>query len=724
MSLIKEFCMARDEILEKRYMKLNNQQREAVLNTDKRVALIACPGAGKTTTLIRKVDYLVNFGAVYKDDMAPKDINDEDINMMKNFLSKGTVNSRLMYLLGYRGISPNNIIVITFTKAAALTMKERYKKITDKKAPFFGTFHGLFYKILSRHYGKINIIDSGKAYMLIKSVLVTYLEQVSDEKVKEVINDISFYKSNNLDMKDFNSKIDKNVFIECFKVYENYKSERELLDFDDLQIMCRDLLVKNPNILNQYKNLFKYILVDEFQDCDDIQVEILKLFQDNSSIFAVGDEDQCIYSFRGAKPQYLVEFDKHFVNGKKLYLNRNYRCPQNVVQIANNLIKNNDMRNEKIIEAEKKEKPKINIINNIDENKQGTNIALNITKLNSINNYNYSDTAILYRTNMESRSIIDCLIRKNIPFKLLDREYNFFEHFICKDILAYLKLSIDKSDRESFFRIINKPFRYISKVNIEKAKRSADNKDCFEALKNMQDMPVFQLREIDKLKKDIQNLNKVSLGAAVNSILNDLNYYEHLREYSGKFKIDIKELEDIVEEFKSSIGDYKTILTFLVHVDEFSKIIKNKSNTEVDRVILSTIHGVKGMEFKNIFIINCNEENIPHINSMDNNIEEERRLFYVGVTRTIDNLWLSYCNNIRGKGKKVSRFIEECDVSSLFYDEFKEKEKIVHSSFGIGSVEGISDGIISIRFADGVIRKFDFMTTYNNGLIKKIKETV
>jgi DNA helicase-2/ATP-dependent DNA helicase PcrA len=194
----------------------------------------------------------------------------------------------------------------------------------------------------------------------------------------------------------------------------------------------------------------------------------------------------------------MVNFHKHFKEGKKLFLEKNYRCPQSIVEISNNLIKNNKMRNNKNMYAQNQYSPKVNIMNYNNENMQAEDISLNILKLKGINQCEYNENAILYRTNVESRSIIDAFIRKKIPFKLLDKEYNFFQHFICKDILAYLKLSIDNTDIESFIRIINKPFRYISKINIEKVRKINTNEDCFEKLKNIDDIPIFQLKSIDE----------------------------------------------------------------------------------------------------------------------------------------------------------------------------------------------------------------------------------
>ncbi|WP_085829495.1 ATP-dependent helicase [Clostridium massiliodielmoense] len=721
-SIRDKFFYLRDKIIENRYKELNKEQISAVLSEENNLAVIACPGAGKTTTLIRRVDYLVTFGFIYNTDYCPEEITTSDLNILEDYLNYNKGNTRLNYLLRQKAISANNIIIITFTRAAAKNMKKRYKALGNhKRTPFFGTFHGLFYKILSRTEEKIDIINTAISYKLIKGVLSTYLDEISDEKVKETLNAISFYKTLTDSKENFNPNMDRDIFLECYRTYEDFKLKNNLMDFDDLQLRCKSMFMKNMRVLNGYKNLFKYILVDEFQDCDGIQIEILKLLNEGNSIFAVGDEDQCIYGFRGSKPECMVNFDKHFKNGKKLFLSTNYRCPKSIVKVSDNLIKNNKMRNDKKFKSSKEDMSKINVMNYKNEREQADSIAMNITKLMSIGDYNYEDNAILYRTNVESRSIIDSFIRKKIPFKLLDKEYNFFEHFICKDIIAYLKLSINSSDKESFLRIINKPFRYISKVNLGKVRKDNSGDDCFDALKDNEKIPPFQLKKIDEVKKDIQNLNRMSLSGAINSVLHTLDYYDYLKDYSKKFKLDITELEEILEEFISASQDYTTIITFLAHISEVKDEIKNnKNNEEKSGVILSTIHGVKGMEFKNVFIINCNEENIPHINSIDENLEEERRLFYVGVTRTIENLWVCICNEIRGKNKSASRFIKECNLTVIFNDLFKKDEIVFHKSFGKGKITSIDDNKIEIEFQNNIKRSFDSLILYNNGLVEKL----
>ncbi|MBW9144403.1 ATP-dependent helicase [Clostridium sp. CM027] len=664
--------------------KLSKEQKDAVYSVNRNLLVTAGPGSGKTVVIVNRIVHLIN----------------------------------------EKNVKPKNIIVITFTRAAAINMKSRYVAINGKeRVPFFGTFHGLFYKILKNYYGQINIVDTLEVYKLIKNVLMSYLDEVGDEKVKEVINNISVFKTSGKLMENFSPSIDKGIFIAAYNIYEQYRKEKNLFDFDDLQIGCRDLFIKNYTILKGYRSLFKHILVDEFQDCDSMQVEILKLLNEENSIFAVGDEDQCIYGFRGSNPECMVKFSEHFVGGGKLPLSTNYRCPKNIVEISMNIIKNNDLRNEKDITAFKQYDGIVAVLNNVNENSQAEEISCIIQKYKENNEKNYRDNAILYRTNVECRSLIDVFIKKRIPFKLLDKEYDFFQHFICKDIIAYFKLSIDKSDRESFVRIINKPFRYISKLNLDKLKRNPVKEDCFEMLKDIEEIPVFQMKMLDKLKKDIHFLNKISLENAIDNLVLSIGYHDYIKGYCTKFKIDLGEMEDVIDEFRQSAEGYNSIITFLAHVDQVKEeISKHKKNIDEDAVILSTIHGVKGMEFENVYLINCNEENIPHVNSIDNNLEEERRLFYVGITRAINNVWLCISKNVKGKAKETSRFIRECNIlgSSDSDLPFKEGDAVMHKSFGSGVVIAITSKELEIKFEGEIIRKFDVNVLYNNSLISKV----
>jgi DNA helicase-2/ATP-dependent DNA helicase PcrA len=381
------------------------------------------------------------------------------------------------------------------------------------------------------------------------------------------------------------------------------------------------------------------------------------------------------------------------------------------------------MRNEKSMHSNKKCKKVIKVLKYDYENSQSNDIALIIDKLKNNEKYEFNESAVLYRTNMESRSIIVAFIRKRIPFRLLDKEYNFFEHFICKDILAYLKLSIMPYDYDCFKRIINKPFRYISKINIEKVKNSYIKMDCFEQLINIEGLPVFQIKSISNIQKDIYRLDKLNLQSAIQYIINNLGYQDYLSDYCLKYKIPISELDEIIEEFKEAAGEFNTISTFLVHVESVSERLKSMQyNGNDNAVVLSTIHGVKGMEFKNVFIINCVDGVIPHVNNMEKDLEEERRLFFVGITRAIENLYIGIPNNIRGKNKEVSRFIKECNIynSENYSELYKPGDKILHSSFGEGTVKDIDKEIIKIEFGDFIDRSFALNVLHNNGIIKKL----
>jgi DNA helicase II / ATP-dependent DNA helicase PcrA len=663
---------------------LDIYQSEAVYSQEKNLLVVAAPGSGKTTVIINRVAYLVN--------------------KLK--------------------VNPDNIVVITFTKSAALNMKRRYEAMNEgQRPPFFGTFHALFYKILRRHCGEINIIEGTEAYKVIKNVLLKYLDEISEDKIRELLNGISRFKCSDSSMHHFNPDVDKNIFIECYETYEEFKRNRNLMDFDDLQIKCRNLFLERQEILQGYIRLFNHILVDEFQDCDGLQLQLLRMLNQGGSLFAVGDEDQCIYGFRGSRPECMVNFHEMFAGGKKLFLLYNYRSPENVIETSRQLIGNNIMRNVKSIKASRKDLRDIQLAYNINESLQAEELAGTIEKLRASGCCSYRDNAVLYRTNVESRSVIDVFIRKRIPFKLLDREYNFFEHFICKDILSYLALSLDASDRNCFSKIINKPFRYVSKLNIERVMSYRFKENCFDILSNLEELPIFQVKVIKDLKKDIHYLNKMSLRSAVDFIIMDIGYIEYLREYSGKFKIDMNELEEVLEEFKEACSQFSTISALLYHVEEVKREIKkNEKNDNEDYVVLSTIHGVKGMEFANVFIINCVEDNMPHINSIPNNLEEERRLFYVGITRTKENLFLFSPKTIRGKSKEASRFIKECrlDLRKEVNCGYTNGDMVEHDVFGRGQISSINGKEIDIKFDNGVTRKFDVLILINGRLLRKI----
>lgn len=662
-------------------IKLDNYQMKAINIKGKNTLVVAAPGSGKTTVIINRVNHLIE----------------------------------------ERNVRIGNIIVITFTRAAAENMKSRYKNIFKKDiAPFFGTFHGLFYKILLREGFDIKIIDSGKGHGIVKGVLNKYFDDVNDDKVRDVLNNISLFKTSLGKLDEFSPSISMEVFKECYEKYEEQKEKEKLWDFDDLSVRVLFLLKNNSDILNKYRALFKYVLVDEFQDCDELQVEFLKMINKGNELFAVGDEDQCIYSFRGSKPEYMVDFDKSFPNGEKIYLSTNYRSKKNIIDISKKLISNNLGRNNKEILSFESEKGIVKFMKPYNEFLQGEEIV-NVIK--SFVGEDYSNNAIVYRTNMEARSLIDTFTRRKIPFVLLDKGYNFFEHFICKDIINYLILAMDPYNKEAFNNVINKPFRYISKSNLSFVGNYKEYKNVFDILIYKNDIAPFQAKKLDDLKKDISYLNKISLGSAVQYIISSLGYIDYLREYANKYNQNFSDLEDVLEEFKGAIEGFRNIPEFLSHVENVKEEIE-KSKIVQDGVILSTIHGVKGMEFKNVFIINCDEETIPHKSSIEDNLEEERRLFYVAITRAIKNLYVFSPKTIRGKFSDVSRFVLESGLeeeSNVADYGVKKGDAIFHREYGDGKVKSISGDKITLEFKKDINRTFSLRILMENNLIILIK---
>lgn len=657
---------------------LDKYQNEAVRARSKSVLVIAPPGAGKTTVIL----------------------------------------NRIKYLLEEKKVKGIHVIVITFTKAAAENMKSRFKEMHKEGViPFFGTFHGLFYKILLRNKEEIRLIESKDSYNIIRKVLSSYIEEVSDEKIKEVLNNISRKK---VSSKDLEISMTYDIFNKCYEAYETFKNDRGLLDFDDLQIKAVTLLKENPHVLGYYRNLIKHILVDEFQDCDEVQLEFLRLI--NNEVFCVGDEDQSIYSFRGATPKCMINFEENFEESEKVYLKYNYRSLKNIVEVSKEVIKHNKERYKKEIIAFNENQGNIELKKPFNESEEANIISLKIEESKRLGN-KYSDTAVLYRTNMESRSFIDAFIRKKIPFKLLDKEYNFFNHFICRDLIAYLRLSIDPFNKEDFNKIINKPFRYVSKSAVYGVMNSKNRENVFDILMNVEGVHPFQMRKFEELKSDIAYLNKLSLNSAIDFILSDLEYSQYIREYSSKFKQNQEDLLDIVEEFKSSAMEFKSIITFLSHIESVEENLENINSTgNIDSVILSTMHGVKGMQFKDVHIVNIVDETIPHKNSMEN-LEEERRLFYVGITRAINNLYLYAPKSVRGKFKDQSIFLNNTNLDSqcnITDYGLKEGDVIRHNYFGIGEILKIEKDTISIKFVQGENKKFSLRTLIENNLIEKI----
>jgi DNA helicase II / ATP-dependent DNA helicase PcrA len=649
MDIEEEYMGLRDRVIENFFTGLNDEQRSAVLSYKEKVLVAACPGAGKTQVIINRIIYLNTFGLTYGSGRVPENLTWEDIGEIREYMERGGLcGKRVPEVLTQESVHRSNIVVLTFTKMAAKGMKDRYMKVSGKDdSPFFGTFHSLFYHILEKHCGRIRIISEADAARIVGEVLSDYTDSVTDDKIRGVLNEISQHKNRKLLNITFEPVTDREVFRDCLSRYEEIKETRGFMDFDDILIKCLQLFEADGEILRHYRGQFGNILVDEFQDCDSQQIHILKLLGSGNRIFAVGDEDQCIYGFRGSRPDCMVDFCSHFENGIKYFLNRNYRSRSNIIDSAKNLISFNLCRNEKKMRAVREEQGIISLIPCSGEMDQAEKVAEIICGMEG--QHKLHETAVLYRTNREYGLLTGTLLKHKIEFNMLGTRYNFLEDSLCSDMLAYFRLSMDASDRPSFLRIVNRPNRYISKTKIEKIKNCPVARNSFSLMAEQKGMSLDQIKSILRLEKQIRRMKRRSPSAAIDYVLRKIGYDEYLL----KNETGAQALGELME----LAGGFASIKEFLKFADEYSREME-RSGQRGKGVVLSTIHGVKGLEYKNVIIVNCRDGNMPHSNSQSN-IEEERRIFYVGVTRAADNLWLLWPEECRGGSCTRSPFVDE-----------------------------------------------------------------
>ncbi|SHH25210.1 ATP-dependent helicase [Tepidibacter thalassicus] len=578
------------------------------------------------------------------------------------------ISYRIINLIENLNVNPENILAISFTRASSIEMRDKSVKLSSIEGinkVSFGTFHSVFFKILRsfRGYKLENILDEKEKKYIIKNILKSMnIENGEEEEIiNGVINEISFLKNELMNIYDFESSIiSKDEFLKVYIMYENYKDDMKKIDFDDMLINTYNLLRENENILNIIRRRYKYILIDEFQDINKVQFEVLKLISKPfENIFVVGDEDQSIYGFRGARPDFLLEFEKYFSSVKIIVLDINYRSTINIIKKSCKLISNNKKRYIKNIKGVKGYGEDIVIINPDDSEEEAKKIGNLILENISKFNLQYSDFAVIYRTNIQSRALIDVFMDMNIPFMIRDTVVSIYDHWVVKDIISYLKVSIDNTLKEEFFRIINKPFRYISKESIKMAMTDGNFLDN---IKMKCGLKPWQINTIEELESDLNYIKTMSAKDAISYIRTSCEYDRYLIEYCEKRKIKITGLFEVLSEIEGSASNFSNICDYLTHIENVKEeISKQKSENCKDRVTFTTIHSAKGLEFKNVFIVGAIEGVIPHDKSLekDEYVEEERRLFYVAMTRAMDKLYILSPKNKYGKKACISRFVEE-----------------------------------------------------------------
>lgn len=614
---------------------------------------------------------------------------------------------RIRHLIMMCKVRPENILVLTFTKSAAMEMEDRFHQLTGMKGVKFGTFHSVFLEILIRNtsYTYRSIIDLKTQKELIQAAAIesNYRlgedEESTDDTIQKILNGIQYLKSGgNADQVEYQN-IPMDVVKYCFNYYQQYLINNRLIDFNDMLFLTAKLFKTNPNLLEMYHDKYRYILVDEFQDTSPIQEEILELLaKPRNNIFCVGDDDQSIYAFRGAKPAVMFDFAKKYRNCKIVQLPYNYRCTNQIVMAANRLISYNQKRFPKEVHG---------LMNGNDVNIHSFHtlqaeyaFVKERIMTHCARGDRYEDHACLFRTRKEIEDFALYLSVKNIPFFSTESIRNIFDHFIAYDFLSYMECA--EGNYNNMFLIINRPKRYIEKRHIKKVmdlnllKKTYISKD-------------YILEKLEDLEYDLAMLKNMSLPVEMfDYFFMKIGYKNYLRDYAAYRNMSQDELEDlynVAESIRNFASQYQSKQEFFHAINQYKRSLNSKKEGKEGKkgkVVLSTIHSAKGLEYKNVFVFNVNEENLPiKKKGIDTDIEEERRIMYVAITRAKDNLYVLSLED------KVSRFVSQMKMSLV---DLYINMQVEHVAFGKGVVKKIEAPYIWIEFEQlpGRIGKFQY----------------
>ena len=551
-------------------------------------------------------------------------------------------------------------------------MKERFERLTaGKNYPVtFGTFHSIFYGILKCAYGigANNLMSEKESSVLLQEVLdqtnIESTPEVEDEEelVRELLREVGMVKNGLCHLKDFHSKyLTQDEFAEVFRSYEHQKKELKKFDFDDMLVQCYALFRKKPEILQGWQKRFQYILIDEFQDINRVQYEVIRMLAaPRYNLFVVGDDDQSIYGFRGAKPELMLYMKQEFPSLRTISLTVNYRSTEFITGAAARVILHNDTRFYKRVQSFRGRGQNVHVQEVLDEQEEAQYVTEEIQKKLD-QGIKPGEIAVLFRAAVQARMISEILSEHRIPFEMRDYVTNFYRHFIVKDMMAYLQLAAGKRDRSLFLTICNRPLRYL-------ARNSMENRQVnFEDLRKFYCDKDWMLDIIDQFDVDVHMMKNMAPYAAIQYIRKKIGYDDFLKEYAEKHQISWKQLMDVMAELEERSKNFKSYDEWEIHIAKYTqeleeqqaKARKIKGERE-NKVQLMTIHSAKGLEFEDVFVIHANEGEIPHQKAeKKDEIEEERRLFYVALTRAKNNLCISYITQKNGNSIKPSRFVEE-----------------------------------------------------------------
>jgi len=668
---------------------LNDKQIEAVIHVDGPCLVLAGAGSGKTKVLTTRIARLIDCG-----------------------------------------IPSYNILAITFTNKAAKEMKDRLERIVPGNYAFVGTFHSLGVRILRENasvlgYDKnYSIIDSDDALSIIKKIMKekTYISKdITPSYVRNKISSIKNDMLSDNEIDNYFSSGNDSIVKDIYYEYQAILRKNNSVDFDDLLLLPVKLFMEHKDVLESYQDKYKYILVDEYQDTNEVQYKLSKLLASKyKNIFVVGDPDQSIYMFRGANFRNILNFERDYKNAKVIPLEENYRSTNNILEAANSVIKNNKERKEKNLWSNKGEGKKIKYLRAYDGKHE---IQLVLDEIKRIKDeYDYNDISVLYRTNAQARLVEEMFLKANIPYKVVG-SYYFYNRKEIKDLICYLRLILNKDDEISLLRVINVPKRGIGEATIKKIEETArdNNISMFEAISKGKELGFKNL--IFELIKDSEELSLTDLVEDILSKTGIRAEYESNKNLENELRLDnLEEFKSITKTFEERTGSV-SLEDFLEEISLIADISEHRDDS--DAVTLMTMHSAKGLEFKVVFLVGMEDGIFPHQNAFfeSQGLEEERRLCYVAITRAKERLYISNAKRRMLYGKDVvnppSRFIKEIDEDLLevenknmfegekidkkkYYSDdvvdYKDGDIINHDVYGKGVVVSINGDIITVAF--------------------------
>ena len=717
MTLSQRYINVRKKLFDKYYSALNEKQREAVYCSDGPLLVLAGAGSGKTTVLVQRIAHLVKYGRAMEVTDIPENLLSEPYIAMLEKLSDDITAPREMLekalaTFSIDKASPYEILSITFTNKAANEMKTRLEKSLGEAALeiWAGTFHSVCAKLLRMHIDNLGrerdftIYDTDDQ----KKLMTECVKELNfNDKMfapRAVLSEISRSKEKLIDFKEYRNQISQNdlrrqSIASLYELYEKKKLSANALDFDDIICLTVEIFKKCPEILEKYRKRFKYILVDEYQDTNYAQFELTRMLcNENNNIMVVGDDDQSIYKFRGAVIDNILSFDKKFKNTRVVKLEQNYRSTDTIIGAANSVIKNNEGRKGKTLWTKKEGGEKITVKNCENQNFEAQYIVDKITELVKDKEYTFNDFAILYRMNAQSNSLENVFAKSGIPYRILGGT-RFYDRKEIKDVISYLCVLTNPNDKVRLKRIINTPKRGIGDATVDEIDRisTLENIDMLTVCRDAGGYDSLQRASVklsmfyDMISELRASVDKLSLGALVEKVLDKTGYLEMLRqldEEEGKDRTEnVKELVSNAVMYEEN-NDEATLSGFLEEVALISDVDNYDENAPA--VVMMTVHSSKGLEFPVVFLPGLEENIFPSAQTSvsEDELEEERRLMYVAITRAKKRLFILHCNSRMTFGRtefnRRSRFLDEIDKEyCIFEKSFADRmERNVDSFMG------------------------------------------